>query len=494
MWNWISEHKVLVLVLLAMLLLPSLAVAETAKATAAEPENESEVLTAVQIRMQQKVNVDFRETPIEDVLRMLGKQADVDIVKSPKVIGNVTATLTDVPLAEALDNILAAHGYGFIATENMIRIVPRADILNVQEKLVSKVYHVTYADVKELEKALTKFISTRGSISSMPGTSNLIVTDTESKIEAIDQFVKEVDRVTQQVLIEVRIYDVTDTENFDLDMQWNSNRAIQSADGLLYRPTTGGTLLSPDPITTSGSEVETLYHPVRHADPWVSSSFDKTNGGALRLGFLNDSVSLDLLLTALHKQAYATLLANPSILVLDNQEATFQIVKEIPYKDERQSSAGGSQTTTQFKEVGVELLVVPQITRDGLLRLHVVPEFGVAEEQLRTAEGLSLVPTINTRKLDTIALLRDGQTIVLGGLRKQEATKDLYKTPLLGDLPLLGVLFRSESETVETTELLVFITPKIIDEPTLRSDQAKTYKYTDIPKVDKPLLRRARSE
>jgi len=186
---------------------------------AAEDTNKAQVLTAVQIKMQQRVTIDFRETPIEDVLRMLAKQADIDIVKSPEVTGNVTATLKDIPLAEALDNILAAHGYGYIATENMIRIVPRKDIIDIREKIVNKIYRINYADVRQVEESLKKFISKDGSLSSNPGTSNIIVTDVESKITAIDAFIKEIDHITPQVLVEARIYDITHSDALDLGVE-----------------------------------------------------------------------------------------------------------------------------------------------------------------------------------------------------------------------------------------------------------------------------------
>jgi type IV pilus assembly protein PilQ len=456
---------------------------------------EAEVLTEVQLKMKDPISVDFNETPIEDVLRILAKQADVDIVKSPLVIGNVTATLSEIPLEEALDNILAAHGYGYIATDNMIRIVPRKDIYDIPEKMVNRVYRITYADVKELETALAKFISSRGSISSMPGTSNIIVTDAESKIEAIDKFVEQVDRVTQQVLVEVRIYDVTDTESFNLDIQWNAHRQTVDADGALIAPRTGGDMLSPDVVNTRGEDVGDIAYPVKRADPFATGSFDRKKGGALRVGFLNDSISLDLLLTTLHTKGYAILLANPSIMVLDNEEAMFKIVKEIPYKEESSTSNGGQLTSTQFKDVGVELAVTPHITRDNMLRLQVEPEFGVAEEQQRNPiTNEALVPTVNTRKLKTVALLMSGQTVVLGGLRKQEVTKDNWKTPILGDLPIIGGLFKSESETVETTELLVFITPKILDQGVMTNHDTQLYKYTDIPSVNYPKLRGEQSK
>jgi type IV pilus assembly protein PilQ len=480
-------RKLMMLTILSLLVLSLVAMAADAPA---EQEETVEVLTKVQIRMQQKVNVDFRETPIEDVLRMLAKQADVDIVKSPVVIGNVTATLSDIPLDEALDNILAAHGYGYIATENMIRIVPRSEILNIQEPLENRVYHITYADVKELEKALTKFLSTRGSISSMPGTSNIIITDTASKIKAIDKFIEQVDRVTQQVLVEVRIYDVTDTDNFNLDIAWNAGRNTENTSGDQVTQTTGQGI---DYVNELAQGVPADGIPIqaakRRTDPYAAGSFDQTTGGSVRLGFFNDSFSLDVMLTALEKEEYATLLANPSIMVLDNETATFEIVEEIPYKEERQSSAGGSQTSTQFKEVGVELEVTPKITRDDMLRLQIAPEFGVAGPQVVNDDGDRLVPVVNTRRLNTVALLKNGETVVLGGLRKQEVSKILSKTPLLGDLPLLGPLFRSENEETETTELLVFITPRIIDIPVIQSHEAQTLEYTDVPKVDYPKLR-----
>ena len=118
-----------------------------------------ELLSPIQQRMLQEISIDFRDTPIDDVLLIMAKQADVDIIKSPKVQGMVTATLTDIPLAEALTNILESHGYTYITTDNMIRVVPKDDVLEVREKTDSRVYRITYADVEQVEDALKKFIS-----------------------------------------------------------------------------------------------------------------------------------------------------------------------------------------------------------------------------------------------------------------------------------------------------------------------------------------------
>jgi len=449
-----------------------------------------EVMSVVQQRMQQRISVDFRETPIEDVLRALAGQADVDIVKSPEVVGNVTATLTDIPLSEALDNILAAHGYGFIATENMIRVVPRKDIVDVKEKIVSKIFRLNYADVKDVEKALRKFLSKQGSLSANPGTSNIIVTDVESKIEAINSFIDEIDRKTPQVMVEVRIYDVTSSEDLELGVEWLLQRNVDVST-IEREKTTGAdaTVTSvvdgviTETIGTGTTETITKTSTGYRSKPWIGGRYDQDSGGTIAFGLLNDAVDFTIALNILHKEGAAKLLANPRIMVLDNETATFEIIKEIPYKEERAASGGGILTQTEFKEVGVKLLVTPHVTREDMLRLHIMPEFGVAEEQLRnpiTREPI--VPTINTRKLDTIALVKDNQTVVLGGLRQSETTKDYWKTPLLGDLPLIGDLFTSESESVEVTELIIFITPTIIKEqPVLKVEEEKVLENTDIP-------------
>ena len=204
---------------------------EPEKPPASESSPQKEVLTTLEQRMQEKISIDVSDLPIDMVIRQLAEQADVDLIKSPKVIGNVTATLTDVPLKEALKNILRAHGFDYITDKNMIRIVPVADIIEAEERLTSKIYRITYADVTEVEKALQKFVSKRGTVSLNKGTSHVIVTDTESNIKAIDKFVEEIDQITPQVLVEVRIYDITTQDTLDLGVQWEAGRLTDYSAG-----------------------------------------------------------------------------------------------------------------------------------------------------------------------------------------------------------------------------------------------------------------------
>ena len=195
---------------------------------AAEESNEDsgkkEILTTLEQRLQKPISVKFVEEEIDNVIEMMASYADVDIIKSPDVEAKVTATLTDVPLEEALNNILAIHGCGYIMSQNLIRIVPLKEITQIPEKQVTRIYRITYADILQVEAALKNFISKGASLSSSPATSNIIVTDVESRIKAIDTFISEIDRITPQILVEVRIYDITTDEDFDLGIEWNAGR------------------------------------------------------------------------------------------------------------------------------------------------------------------------------------------------------------------------------------------------------------------------------
>ena len=437
--------------------------------------SQKEVLTQLDVRMNKEISIDFVEMPIGDVIASIADQANVDIIVSPEVVGLVTAKLTDVPLSEALTNILSAHGYGYVKGESMIRVVPLAQMTTMAERLVDRVYRITYADSTEVERALEKFLSDRGSISSNPGTSNIIVTDTESKIKAIDTFIEEIDRIIPQIMVEVRIYDVTHTDNFDLGIAWNVGANHTERGATLPDSTDHGVTNKTYPGGVVTDTAKTRIDNKLYA----AGSFDQTVGGAIRLGFLGGAFDLDVSLNMLHKQIGAKLLANPRIMVLDNDTALFKIIREIPYTEVSETSAGGSMTSTSFKEVGIELEVTPHVTKDDLIKLHIIPEFGVQV-------GSTTPPTVDTRMIDTVALIRDNQTVVLGGLRKREVTQTISKTPFFSDLPLIGDLFRDDADEVVTNELIVFITPRIIIKPTLSPQEAEVLEKTNAPAAKMP--------
>jgi len=423
------------------------------------------VLTSLEQRMQKKISVDFRNTPIEDVIRIMADQADIDIVKSPTVTGNVTATLTNIPLEEALNNILAAHGYGYVTSQNLIRIAPLTEISEKNEMLTNRIYRITYARAEEVEKALKKFLSPRGSLSSNPGTSNIIVTDTESKIKAIDTFIKEIDRITPQILVEARIYDITSKDKLDLGIEWQAGRDT----------------------TYTGSVTSVGTNPAKDRDPFMTGIFSGTTNeaenttSALRFGWLNSGIDIDVLLKAEQEKVQAKLLANPRILVLDNETALIKIISEIPYQEISESSQGGQVGSTEFREVGVELEVIPHFARDGMIRLQLKPKFSVQAQNVTvgTSGNQFTVPVVDRREADTTLLVKDGQTVVLGGLRKKDVSQQINKVPFLGDIPLLGNLFKFEGEDTVNSELVVFVTPKIVKESILSQDEKEKFEVTN---------------
>ncbi len=438
----------------------------------AEPAGKEKVLTDLERRMQKVISIDVNEVPIGTVMRQLADQADVDLIMSPLVTGKVTVSLTDVPLGEALQSILDVHGAAYVPGENVIRIIPSDQIPEIEERLVTETFQIVHEDVAKVAEALEKFKSRDGSVSYVEGTSFVIVTDTESKIRDIGNLLNKIDAVTRQVLVEVRIYDITSKDNFDLGIEWSAGRR-----------TNGSSISSPasgDDIVVSQGGNDTYVN--SRTDPSLTAGFtgasDKTadtTDGFLRFGILNRHVEIDALLRAEQEDINAKLLANPRILVVDNKEAVFDIVTEHPYIERTISSAGITETV-KFKNVGVKLTVMPHITTNNALRMHIQPEFSVLVERVTVSS--SNVPVVDTRKFDTTAVVNDTQTVVLGGLRKKDTTQQTNKVPLLSDVPLLGNLFKFEGEATVVNELVIFITPYIKTELKLSESESDAYEET----------------
>ncbi len=527
-----------------------------------------------QAALQTKITGDWADEPIDKVLKDLARMAKVNIFTSPQVTGNITVELIAVPLEEALTNILTSLGYTFVATDNMIRVVPMSEITLAKEELVSKVYRIIYADANDVAASLREFVSNNGSVGVDRATSHIVVTDTEYKIRGVDKFVAELNRRRQQVLVEVKIYEITTHEGFNLGAAlYAANIPLEStsSNNLGYPTSVTQTVTPGYTITTaettneamSGSEVrqisgtstsgedtigyentdrhgvdggdaiswneqmnyeeslsgtenstenetanygenmagmaygeevvpevtttETFYDkiPISYSSqysrptggkPYVGGSFDRVRGGTLSFSLLNDAIDLEFALNMLKKEVEYKVLANPRIMVLDNATANFGTVRQVPYRELLQVSREDPMTYTAFKDVGVQLEVTPQIAEDGMIKLHIVPEFGMLVSQnavnvLTSKDDFGRdvyqnvlgMPTVDVRRTDTVALVRDGQTVAIGGMRKREASKTISKVPLLGDIPLLGNLFRSRTESVLINELVILITPKIVN-------------------------------
>ena len=436
-----------------------------------EATEETSQLSELDARLQKKVFIDVSDVPIETVIRQLTEQANVDFIKSPNVEGNVTVTLTDVSVEEALRSILDVHGCAFIKGESVVTILSREEVPEISERLVTETFEIIYADIEQVVEALNKFLSSQGKVSYVKGTRFLIVTDTEPKIRDISKLIEKIDKIIPQVMVEVRIYDITCKDNLDLGVDWYASRRTNW---------TSGGYFSDDDITISKDGSDTYINSI--TDPALISGFSggtsktaDTTLGYLRLGILNKHVDIDAQLRAEKENIEAKLLANPRITVIDKGTALFDIVTEHPYI-ERTITGTSTTETVKFKNVGTKLQVTPQITSDGMLKLRVMPEFGIVVGQVQVST--SNIPIVDTRKVDTEALIKDGDTIVLGGLRKKDTSKQINKVPFLGDLPIIGNLFRFEGETTTVAELVVFITPHIITEHAMTEQEQLAFNQT----------------
>lgn len=418
--------------------------------------------TPLQQRLEKKISVEFRKTPLEDVIRIVAEQADVDVVASPSVTGETTVKLTDVPLQEALRSILEVHGFNYVVGNNIIRVLAQEEMPKVPERQVTEIFEITYADVAEVVKSLDKFKSEAGAVTHIEGTSHILVTDKEAKVKDIGDFIQEIDRMTPQILVEARIYDVTSKDRFDLGVQWSAGtRTEYNADGI------------PD-VTTE-------------TDPFSKGLFNGTapkaenTTGSIRLGWLTSDVDIDTMLRAEQENINAKLLANPRVLVLNDKTAKIKIVSEIPYQQLQESALGGSIGTTAFREAGVELQVTAHLAvRDQMIRLQMKPSFSVVTgEVMVSGTDISYAqPVVDRREADTTLIVKNGQTVVLGGLKKKEVNQQINKIPLLGDIPLAGALFRFKAEETINSELLVFITPWIVEQPSMTEGETQAYQET----------------
>jgi type IV pilus assembly protein PilQ len=436
-----------------------------AAATARGDESHDETAQAtLRQRLEKRISAEFHKTPIEDVVRMIAEQADVDVVTSPSVTGEATVRLTDVPLQEALRSILEVHGFDYVIGDNIVRILAQAEMPKVPERQVTRIFEITYAEVGEVVKSIEKFKSDVGSVTHIDGTSHILVTDTEAKIKDMGLYIDEVDRITPQILVEARIYDVTSKDRFDLGVQWAAGTRT------MFDAQTG----VPNPDTETNPFTRSIFN--------GTAPKSENTTGSVRLGWLTSDVDIDVMLRAQQENINAKLLANPRILVLNDKKASIKIVSEIPYQQLQESSLGGNIGTTAFREAGVELEVTAHLAvRDQMIRLHMRPSFSVVTGQVMVSgTDISYAqPVVDRREADTTLIVKNGQTVVLGGLKKKEVNQQINKVPLLGDLPLVGGLFRFKGEETINSELLVFITPWIVEQPTMTENETRAFGETE---------------
>ncbi|MBL7069459.1 MAG: hypothetical protein ISS34_06335 [Candidatus Omnitrophica bacterium] len=413
---------------------PSLAENEWADVSlraARETGEYSDAASTLEEKLKQKINLDYKEADLANVLRSLSWTYGLNIVTSADVKGRVTINLVDIPVMKALEAILTLNGLAYSIRDGIIYI--SSGDTNVVE-LTSEVIFLKYMRAADAQNILRKVLSAKGDLKIDEVTNMLVITDYMMNIMKFKKLLKKVDIPPKQVLIEAKIVDITSTDLKMLGITWDYD--LNPGHGILEESTDANERLK-----------STVSMPERSAD---------LTGGQLVLDTLTmKSFSVTATIDALARDGKANLLASPSIAVLNGEEARIIIGERYPYK-ERTQTATGTTETTKFVDIGTTLRVTPQINDDGYITMRLHPEVSTL------AEALDAGPRVTTREADTTVRVKEGETLVIGGLIRQQDESVSERIPILGDLPLIGYLFTRNDVDAEQKELAVFITPTIL--------------------------------
>ena len=431
----------------------------------------------------EKLSLNFQDIEVRSVLQLIADFTSLNLVASDTVSGRITLRLQNVPWDQALELILKTKGLDKRTVGNVMLVAPADEIAarerleleaaNQNEQLAtlrSEYIQVSYAKAADLQTMITSginsgtnqgqagnstLLSSRGSVSIDARTNTLIVQDTPKKIDEIRELIAKLDVPVKQVMIEARI--VLATTNFakDLGVKWGVAHDARDATGKGY--IAGGTRTTLSDIRSSTIDTANgvrKYSISTPNDLSVDLGIDKIGASSIAVGIMNsDNVVLDLELSALQSDGHGEVVATPKVLTADKQKALIASGKQIPYNEA--SSSGAS--AIKFINAELRLEVTPNITPDGRINMELFINKDSAGESL--ANGAL---TINTNRIATTVLVDDGQTVVLGGIFSNETSKGVTKTPLLGDIPYLGRLFRQDVTRNDKQELLVFVTPRLL--------------------------------
>lgn len=410
----------------------------------------------------EKLSLNFQDIEVRSVLQLIADFTSLNLVASDSVNGKITLRLQNVPWDQALDLILKTKGLDKRTIGNVMLVAPADEIAQRErlelesttqaEKLSplrSEFIQINYAkaaDIMALVSGANRLLSERGKASVDPRTNTMIVVDTAKQIEAIRDVVARLDVPVKQVLIEARIVLATTGYSKDLGVKWGFQGAKVVNSGKQAIIGTGrrdgmtdfaSEFLNGDEITIGDSE-----------ELMVDLGVANAGASAFSIGFFDNDIGLlDLELSALQSDGNAEIVSTPKVMTADKQKAKISSGQQIPYST---TSQGG--TNTQFFNAELSLEVTPSITPDGRINMDLA-----VNNDSPGDEG-----AINTNRVTTNVRVDDGQTVVLGGIFQSTVSKSVLKTPLLGDIPYLGRLFRRESVVNNKQELLIFVTPRLI--------------------------------
>lgn len=413
-----------------------------------------------------RISLNFQNISVRAVLQLIADFTEQNLVVSDAVTGNITLRLNKIPWDQALSIILKTRGLVKRQMGDVILIAPagevaareKAELAQIQqsqelEPLLSDLMQINYAKAGDIaalvnDKSNT-MLSERGRLSVDARTNSIWIQDTGSKLRQIKDLVVKLDIPVRQVLIEARIVNVTKDVELDLGIRF----------GVTHPDYLSGTLEGAN-VSRQGTTAPNIPLNQRlNLDLLAPVTTGTPASIGIALAQLSNGTMLDLELSALETIGKAKLISSPRLITANQQEAVIEQGEEIPY----QEAASSGATTVAFKKAVLSLKVTPQITPDD----KIILDLAINQDSVSSQQFLG-VPAIDTKQIDTNVLVSNGQTIVLGGIYKKDTTEAIKRIPFLGEMPVIGVLFRNKQNIVKYDELLIFITPKII-RPTFRT-------------------------
>jgi type IV pilus assembly protein PilQ len=436
----------------------------------------------------EKLSLNFQNIEVRSLLQVIADFTNFNVVTSDTVSGAVTLRLKDVPWDQALDIILQAKGLGMRKSGNVLWIAPKDEIAaREKQELESKAsvesletlrtqgFQMNYAKANDIANQITsggtgaaatqnpgaRILSPRGSVIAEPRTNQLFVTDIPSKLEQVQQLISKLDIAVRQVLIEARIVEADDRFGRSLGVRLGGSDLRGVRGGEAGYPVSG-----PTRLTFGGS-----YNAVSSTTAESENSLDTVNtsfvnlpstgaGGFLPAAFAVSLFSsaanrfLNLEISALEADGRGKIVSSPRVVTADQVKALIEQGTEFPY----QTATSSGATAVSFRKANLKLEVTPQITPEGNIILDV--DINKDSRGETTAAGIA----INTKHVQTQVLVENGGTVVIGGIFTEEETEDVAKVPLLGDIPLVGNLFKNKAKSSRKQELLIFITPRSLGE------------------------------
>lgn len=431
-----------------------------------------------------KISLDFQDIGVRQVLQLLGDFTGTNIVAADNVQGNITLRLKDVPADQALDMILKTKNLDKRRSGNVIWVAPMADINKAEKEeadaiaqsiklapIQTEYMRLSYAKASTVLKllddarqearkyagggnsdttignsmALESLLSHRGSAVADDRTNTIIINDTAKNLDKVRKMIALLDVPVKQVMVEARVVRATTDFSKELGVRWGVLGTRDNGQFLTFGSTTA---------LGQALQGETTLTNMYNVNLGVSSP-----AGSIAFGLLGlDNFRLDLELSALQAEGYGEVISTPKVLTADKQKATIKTGQEIPYQTV--STSGGQTTvTTAFKEAVLQLDVTPSITPDGKVQMQLNVTNDSAAGYAQNGEII-----LNTNRVNTNVLVNDGETVVLGGVFEHTNTKTQTKVPFFGDLPAVGRLFRKDVKADNKRELLIFVTPKIVND------------------------------